>query len=199
MKRLLFGSILLISQFIFSQNIIQTDIKEKKIDYYFELEEKLGSKIYKTDEQYISVKPVTAPFIFKRKEEEIPNLLVFYTLYKKDSAIAEILYEWDVRNFEKGDNIKKSLSFNKAMIKKYYELVGEISKKYGDSKYEGNLEKLELLNSEEGLSRRDNWQISDKFKVFSYINLSEYYENNGLDITIPTHKIRFYVINEKEK
>lgn len=139
MKRLLFGYILLISQFIFSQNIIQTDIKEKKIDYYFELEKKLGSKIYKTDEEYISVKPVTAPFIFERKEKEIPNLLVFYTLNKEDSAIAEILYEWDVRNFEKGDNIKKSLRFNKAMIKKYYKLVDEISKKYGDSKYEGNL------------------------------------------------------------
>jgi len=199
MKRLLFGSILLINQFIFSQNTIQTDIKGKKIDYYFELEKKLGSKIYKTDKEYISVKPVIAPFVFERKEKEIPNLLVFYKLYKEDSAIAEILYEWDVRNFEKGDNINKSLSFNKAMIKKYYKLVDEISKKYGDSQYEGNLEKLELLNSEEGLSRRDNWQVNDKFKVFSYINLSEYYESNGLVTTIPTHRIRFYVINEEEK
>ena len=197
MKRLLFGSILLINQFIFSQNTIQTDIKGKKIDYYFELEKKLGSKIYKTDKEYISVKPVIAPFVFERKEKEIPNLLVFYKLYKEDSAIAEILYEWDVRNFEKGDNINKSLSFNKAMIKKYYKLVDEISKKYGDSQYEGNLEKLELLNSEEGLSRRDNWQVNDKFKVFSYINLSEYYESNGWVTTIPTHKIRFYVVNER--
>jgi len=199
MKRLLFGSILLISQFIFSQNTIQTDIKGKKIDYYFQLEKKLGSKIYKTDEKYISVKPVIAPFVFERKEKEIPNLLVFYKLYEEDSAIAEILYEWDVRNFEKGDNIKKSLRFNKAMIKKYYKLVDEISKKYGNSKYEGNLEKLELLNSEGGVSRSDNWQVNDKFKVFSYINLSEYYESNGLVTTIPTHRIRFYVINEEEK
>jgi hypothetical protein len=198
MKIKILGFLLLISQFYFSQNLIQVDIEGKKLGYFIKLENKLGSKIYKTDEEYISIEPVTAPVIFERKEKEIPNLLVFYKLYKKDSTIAEILYEWDVRNFEKGDNVKKSLNFNKAMIKKYHEIVDEISKKYGDSEHEGNLDKLELLTSE-GVERRDNWEINKNLKIYSYIDLSEHYESNGMVTTSPTHRIRLYVTNEKEE
>jgi hypothetical protein len=197
MKIRILSFLLLISQFYFPQNLIQVDIEGKKLDYFIKLENKLGSKIYKTDEEYTSIKPVTAPVIFERKEKEIPNLRVFYTLYKKDSTIAEILYEWDIRNFEKGYNVKKSLSFNKAMIKKYQEIVDEVSKKYGNSKHDGNLDKLDLLTSE-GIDRRDNWEINKNLKIYSYIGLSEHYESNGMVTTSPTHRIRLYVTNEKE-
>jgi hypothetical protein len=197
MKIRILSFLLLISQFYFSQNLIQVDIEGKKLDYFIKLENKLGSKIYKPDEIYTSIKPVTAPVIFERKEKEIPNLRVFYTLYKKDSTIAEILYEWDIRNFEKGDNVKKPLNFSKAMIKKYHEIVDEVSKKYGSSKHEGNLDKLGLLTSE-GIERRDNWEINKNLKIYSYIDLSEHYESNGAFTTGTTHKIRVYVTNEKE-
>ncbi|SEW20087.1 hypothetical protein SAMN05421841_1553 [Chryseobacterium wanjuense] len=189
---------LLISQFYLSQNIIQADIQGKKLDYFVQLENKLGSKIYKTDEEHISSGEVLQPVIFERKEKDIPNLLVFYTPNKKDSTISEILYEWDVYNFDKGDNVKKTLSFNKAMIKKYYQLVDEVSKKYGKSIQKGNLEKLELLNAEDGLERSDNWEINKNLKINSYIILSEYYEKNGMVTTTPTHKIRLYVTNGDE-
>jgi len=190
---------LLISQFCFSQSNIQSDFQGKKIKDFIQLENKLGSKIYKTDEQYVSLRAVLQPIIFERKEKEIPNLLVFYTPYKKDSAISEILYEWDVYNFDKGDNVKKPLSFNKAMIKKYYELVNEISNKYGKSKQDGSLENINLVNSEEGLTRRDDWEIKNNLKVYSYITLSEYYEKSGMVTTTPTHRIRLYVTHEKNQ
>ncbi|KIC63859.1 hypothetical protein [Chryseobacterium taiwanense] len=190
---------LLISQFCFSQNIVQVDIEGKKLEDFVQLENKLGSKVYKTDEEYVSPRPVLQPVIFERKEKEIPNLLVFYTPYKKDSTISEVLYEWDVYNFDKGDNVKKTLSFNKAMIKKYHELVNEVSKKYGKSKQKGNLESINLVNSKEGLKRRDDWEISKNVKVYSYIALSEYYEKNGMITTPPTHRIRLYVTNENNE
>lgn len=190
---------LLMSQFCFSQNIVQIDIERKKLEDFVQLENKLGSKAYKTDENYISPKPVLQPVIFERKEKEIPNLLVFYTPYKKDSTISEILYEWDVYNFDKGDNVQKTLSFNKAMIKKYHELVNEVSKKYGKSKQQGSLDNISLVNLKEGLKRNDNWEISKNVKVYSYITLSEYYEKNGMITTPPTHRIRLYVTNENNE
>jgi hypothetical protein len=199
MKIKISGFFLLMVQFCFSQNNIQADIQGNKLKDFIQLENKLGSKIHKTDEQYISPGPVLQPVIFERKEKEIPNLLVFYTPYKKDSTISEILYEWDVYNFDKGDNVKKPLSFNKAMIKKYHELVNEISNKYGKSKQDGSLENINLVNSEEGLTRRDDWEIKNNLKVYSYITLSEHYEKNGMVATTPTHRIRLYVTNEKDQ
>lgn len=190
---------LLMSQFYFSQNIVQTDIQGKKLKDFVQLENKLGSKIYKTDENYVSPKPVLQPVIFERKEKDIPNLLVFYTPYKKDSTISEILYEWDVYNFDKGDNVKKTLSFNKAMIKKYHELVDEVSKKYGKSKQKGSLDNISRINSEEGLERNDSWEINNNVKVYSYIALSEYYEKNGMVTTTPTHRIRLSVTHENDE
>lgn len=191
--------ILLISQFCYSQNIIQTDIQGKKLNDFIQLENKLGSKIVKTDEEYISFEPVLQPVIFERKEKEIPNLRVFYKAYKTDSVIAEILYEWDVYNFDKGENVKKPISFNKAMIKKYEELVKEISEKYGKSTQRGDLKKLELINSDDGLERSDEWNVNNALNINSDIILSEYYEKNGMVTTTPTHKIRLYVKNERKE
>jgi hypothetical protein len=198
MKRIIFGFILFTSHFYYSQNLIRTDIQEKKLDDFIKIENEIGSKLFKSDESNVSFKPVLQPIIFERKEKNIPNLLVFYTPYKDNSRIAEILYEWDVYNFDKGDNVKKSLAFNKAMIKKYYEIVDEISKKFGKSIQEGNMDNLSLLNSE-GLKRSDEWRINDSLKVNSYIALSEYYEKNGMVTTAPTHRIRMYVTNEREE
>lgn len=191
--------ILLISPFCYSQNIIQTDIQGKKLNDFIQLENKLGSKIVKTDEEYISFEPVLQPVIFERKEKEIPNLRVFYKAYKTDSVIAEILYEWDVYNFDKGENVKKPISFNKAMIKKYEELISEVSKKYGKSTQKGDLKKLELINSDDGLERSDEWNVNNSLNINSDIILSEYYEKNGMVTTIPTHKIRLYVKNERKE
>lgn len=192
-----FLSLLVISPFCFSQNLICTDIQGKKLKDFIQLENRLGNKIFKTDEEYVSVKPVLEPVIFERKEKEIPNLLVFYNGYRKDSAIAEILYEWDVYNFDKGENVKKPLSFNKAMIKKYQELISEVSKKHGKSLHRGSLDDLNLLNLNEGIHRSDEWKINNHITISAYIDLSERYEQQGMMATTPTHRIRLSVTDER--
>ncbi|AYN02356.1 hypothetical protein [Chryseobacterium sp. 3008163] len=159
----------------------------------------MGSKLFKSNEDYVSIRPVLQPVIFERKEKDIPNLLVFYTQYKEDSTLSEILYEWDVSNFEKGDNVKKSLAFNKAMVKKYQDIITEISKKYGKSVQNGNLENLKNLILEEGVNREDEWSINDSLKINSYITLSEYYNKNGMVTIAPTHRIRVYVNNKRSE
>lgn len=85
------------------------------------------------------------------------------------------------------------------MIKKYLELIGEVSKKYGKSIQEGNLDNLDLLNSSEGLHRSDEWKINDSISISANIDLSEHYERQGMMATVPTHKIRLYVTNEREE
>lgn len=183
----------------FAQNLIQIDIQNKKVKYFIDYEKKLESKPFKSDEQHISFRDVEQPIIFERKETKIPNLLVFYTYYKKDSAIAEILYEWDNYNFDKSNNTKKPISFNKEMIKKYESIISEISKKYGKSKQEGDLKNLKLINNSAGLKRSDDWQINDSLKINSYITLSEFYKKDGPVTISPTHKIRVYVTSERNE
>lgn len=197
--RKIFVLILFLSQICYSQNLIQTDFQNKKVEDFIKFENKIGSKLYKSDESYVSLRPVLEPVIFERKEKEIPNLLVFYTPYKGGSTIAEILYEWDIYNFNKEDNVKKSLSFDKAMIKKYHEIVNEISKKFGKGAQEGRLDNLKLLNSEEGIGRSDKWEINDSLTINSYIALSEYYKKDGMVTMSPTHKIRLYLNNNREE
>jgi len=179
--------------------LIQTDINGKNIKYFIDLEQNLNSEIYKSKETYISPYDVHQPIIFKRKENGIPNLLVYYTFYKKDSTISEILYEWDVYNFEKQDKNKKPLTFDKKLIKKYKSIVEEISKNYGKGRQEEDLVNLSLLNTERGLYRKDNWQVDESLTVNSSINLSEFYNKEENVTTNPTHRIRVYVTNNNDK
>ncbi len=75
-------SLFLLSPLCFSQNIIQTEIQGKKLNDFIQLENRLENKLFKTDENYVSVKPVFKPVIFERKEKDIPNLY-FITAIKK--------------------------------------------------------------------------------------------------------------------
>lgn len=198
MKSIIFLS-LLFSQVLFSQELIHTDIQGKNIKYFIDLEHNLKSEIYKSKEMYISPNDVDQPIIFRRKENEIPDLLVYYTFYKKDSTISEILYEWDIYNFEKQDKNKKSLTFDKKLINKYNSIVEEISEKYGKGRQEEDLENLSLLSTERGLYRKDDWQVNENLTVNSSINLSEFYNKEGNITTNPTHRIRVYVTNNNDK
>lgn len=198
MKSIVFLS-LLFSQVLFSQELIHTDIQGKNIKYFIDLEHNLSSEIYKSKEMYISPYDVDQPIIFKRKEKGIPDLLVYYTFYKKDSTISEILYEWDIYNFEKQDKNKKPLTFDKKLIKKYKSIVEEISEKYGKGRQEEDLENLSLLSTERGLYRKDDWQVNESLTVNSSINLSEFYNKEGNITTNPTHRIRVYVTNNNDK
>ena len=64
----------------FSQeSLLELDIHNKKIDHFENLERKLGSTKFNSDQTYISSGNVAQPVIFLRKEKNLPDLLVYYT------------------------------------------------------------------------------------------------------------------------
>ena len=181
-----------------SQNLnIELNLQNKKIDYYRNIEEKLGSKKYNTGQTYISDKAVAQPEIYLRKEKFLPDLLVYYTFFNADSAISEIRYEWDVYNFDKSDNNIKSSDFENKLIERYKQIVAFISSAYGESKEEGNLDDLSNINTPHGLRRSDVWQPNDSLKIYSYTTISNYYKKGNSFTINPTHRIRLYVYNLK--
>jgi hypothetical protein len=178
---------------------IELDIHGKKINYFRNLEEELGSTKFNSDQTYISSGNVAQPEIYLRKEKNLPDLLVYYTFFKNDSTISEINYEWDVYNFDKKDNNTQSLDFEKNLIKKYNTIIDEVSAKFGRSKVEGSLDDLSKINSSEGLTRTDTWTPSDTLKIYAYTTISNYFKKDNFVTINPTHRIRLYVYNLKEE
>jgi hypothetical protein len=178
---------------------ISTEIQGKKIGYFISLEKNLKSELFNTGQTYMSLDDSAQPIIYKRKEKEIPDLLVQYSFSKKDSIINEVLYEWDVYNFEKNDNNVKSEKFNKALIEKYKSLLKILVSKYGESKVDGNLDNLKEIESSNGLNRKDTWKPNDSLEIVMYTAISNYYKKEGFATTNPTHRIRLYITNIKKE
>lgn len=192
-------TLLLVWNFSFSQqSFIELDIHNKKIGYFRNLERSLGSTKFISDQNYISTGDLAQPEIFLRKEKNLPDLLVYYTYFKKDSIISEIHYEWDVYNFDKRDNNIKSLGFEKNLIKKYSSIIELVGSKFGKSEVEGGLDDLSKINTDEGLNRSDVWKPSDSLKIYAYTAISNYFRKDQFVTVNPTHKIRLYVYNLKE-
>jgi hypothetical protein len=182
----------------FSQEIY-TEIQGKKIGYFVNIEKKIKSELFDTNQTYLSFDDSAQPIIYKRKEVNIPDLLVQYSFSKKDSIINEVLYEWDVYNFDKNDNNIKSEKFNKALIKKYNDLLKDLTNKYGKSVVKGSLDDLNQIESDKGLSREDNWKPNDSLEIKMYTSISNYYKKEGAVSTNPRHRIRLYIKNIKKK
>ena len=197
-KTILIAFIFFQSYQTFAQEII-TEIQGKKVDYFLKVEKKLNSELFNTNQTYLSMDDSAQPIIYKRKEKEIPDLLVQYSFSKKDSIINEVLYEWDVYNFEKNENNVKSEKFNKALIEKYNNLLKTLRNKYGESKVEGSLENLKEIDSNKGLNRKDTWKPNDSLEIVMYTAISNYYKKEGFVTKNPTHRIRLYVKNIKKK
>jgi hypothetical protein len=202
MKRIAFItlSLLLILNVGYSQkSFIELDIHGKKIDYFRNLEQELGSTKFSSDQTYISSGNVAQPEIFLRKEKNLPDLLVYYTYFKNDSTISEINYEWDVYNFDKKDNNIKSLDFEKNLITKYNSIIEIISARFGESEVKGSLNDLSKINTNEGLKRSDVWKPSDSLKIYAYTTISNYFKKDGFVTVNPTHRIRLYVSNLRQE
>jgi hypothetical protein len=182
---------------IFSQEIL-TRIEGKKIDYFVNIEEKINSELFDSDQNYLSFDDSAQPIIYRRKEKDIPDLLVYYTFSKKDSIVNEILYEWDVYNFEKKDNNVKSEKFSKALIEKYVKTLEYLTRQYGKSKVEREDQDLNKIVSYDKLTREDNWRPNDSLEINMYITISNYYKKEGFSTVNPTHRIRVYVKNIKK-
>src|SRR5690606_21679979 len=127
----------------FGQNFL-FNIHDKNISEIRQIENSLGSEKIPNESNYLMSE--IQPISFRRKEKNLPDLIVQYE-YKKDSTLIEILYEWDVYNFNKKDNNKQSSKLQKAFIKKYLSIKNNISSKFGESiKDEGDLTKTELID-----------------------------------------------------
>lgn len=180
------------------ESFIELDIRNKKIDYFQHLEQRLGNSTFNTGQTFLSAGNVAQPEIYLRKEKDLPDLLVYYTYFKNDSTISVINYEWDVYNFDKKDNNIKSLDFEKDLIKKYNSIIELVSAKFGKSEVDGSLDDLSKINTNGGLRRSDTWKPSDSFKIYAYVNISNYYKKDQFVTVNPVHRIRVNVYNLKE-
>lgn len=199
MKKVLISILLIFSINLVSSQEFSTEIQGKKVGYFINIEKNLKSKLFITDANYISFDDSAQPIIYRRKEKTIPDLLVFYTFSKQDSIVKKILYEWDVNNFEKGDNNVKPEKFNKALIEKYNSLLQMLTNKYGKSETKGNLEDLKKIDADGGLKRNDIWKPNNSLEIEMYTVISNYYKTEGIATINPTHKIRLYIKSIKEE
>lgn len=193
----IFLGLFLISLPAFGQEI-DFNIHSTSLSEYLEKEKEAGSEPFQNGTRHLSFSGEGQPLSFRRKEEVIPDLIVSYKFKKKDSALTEILYEWDVRNFEKKKVNKKSRDFQKALAKKYHSLENRITRQYGQaSKLEGDLSDLARAE-DEGLQKRTIWNLNDSTEIDLYTVISNQYEKQGAITRSPTHRIRLIIRNTRK-
>ena len=190
---------LILLLFLFSTTLngqnISLSIHETSLDEYLEFEEKIGSKNIPTTSNYVSNSGNAQPIKFLRKESLVPDLIVFYYFKKADSTMSRILYEWDVRNFEKQDNNQKTADFQKALVDKYKELKKSISNEFGEPEVKSNYSNLARYDQDFFFEESSNWKPNDSTEIEMYTTVSNYYEKKGMVTINPTHRIRLYVKN----
>jgi len=74
---------------------VELEIHKKKIRDFINIEQGLGSEKVENEATYVTQKGVAQPFLFKRKQTKLPDLIITYFFFDKDSSISSILYEWD--------------------------------------------------------------------------------------------------------
>jgi hypothetical protein len=184
--------LILIGRYTYSQPL-ELDTHHKKLADFLQLENSLGSLRLEDKSNYISGEGVAQPVEFKRKEKGIPDLLVNYFYYKKDSAIDYILYEWDEKNFNRGqENTQLSSTEINALINKYKYLYNRVVQRFGKSDSTGSLTDLSKIKTGD-FKREDTWKPDDSTSLNLYIVLSSKYEKNGPVTIDPTYLIRLYI------
>jgi hypothetical protein len=183
---------------IIAQEII-TEIRAKKVSYFINIENKLKSELFDTNQTYMSMDDSAQPIIYRRKEKNIPDLLVHYSFSKKDSIINNVLYEWDAYNFEKQDNNQKTENFEKSLIEKYKNLKKSLINKFGQPETKNNYSNLAKYEQKNFFEENSNWKPNDSTEIEMYAVVSNHYENKGAVTINPTHRIRLYIRNIKKK
>jgi len=171
---------------------IATEIEGKTAKQFFILEKRLGNKTFIGAYDIVVPMGMATPVVFRRKETSIPDMLVTYTFNEKDSLIQKIEYEIDMINFDReAKGIPKEMQ--KAMIKKYNELLAYLSKKLGKSEQEGDLSDLAKLDQPKGLRRSDSWAPNDTTNIDLYSIFSNRNEETGNIKTRATNRIRLSI------
>ena len=173
------------------------DIQNTSLKEYIEKEKALGGERIPNTSNYISFGGEAQPIKFQRIEKIIPDLITYLYFKEKDSTMMEVMYEWDVRNFNEED-APQSKKFQKKLIQKYKKLEQQITKLYGEPNSRGDLSDLDQVNQKRGLERNCKWNIDDTTEIVLYIVVSNYYEKRGIITINPTHKIRLYIKNKRK-
>jgi len=187
----------LISIPLYSQDLF-LQIQGKKIDDAVQQEERAGGKRIENNFRYMSGKGISQPVRFTRKQNDLPNLITSIFSFEKDSTIYKINYEWHDDTTRTENNKRASSNEINAFVTKYKDLRAHISKVYGESNGNGNLENLSAIDSGH-FERRDKWETKDSTEVELYMVLSSKYEKNGAVTKIPTYRINLDITNLSSK
>lgn len=192
-KLMLLAALFLLSPLARAQSL-SLDVHTGKLADHINLEKRLNSEQIENKSQYLLEQGVAQPIIYRRKQENVPDLLCYYFYYEKDSAIQYILYEWDETNF-KGymDSARKTTAEIKNYISTHDALYAQISGRYGKGEQEGDLSDISKV--EEGIQRKDTWKPDDSTEIRLETGLSNKYLKNGAVTINPTFRIRLYVVN----
>jgi hypothetical protein len=189
---------LLIAITVFGQNY-NFDIHNITLVEYLKIEKKFENERIQNKSTYYSGQDIAQPIQFQRKEKTIPDCIVSYQFYKKDSTLTEVKYEWDVSNFEKKDNNQKSEKFGKEFISKYKKLKKEISKSFGEPKTRNNYSNLAQYEQKSFFEENSTWKPNDSTEIEMYATVSNYYEKKGAMTINPVHRIRLYIKNQSKQ
>jgi hypothetical protein len=193
-KHLLTIGLILTASSVFSQNII-LDFHKKNLADFINVEKSLNSqRVIDSSTDYVSGDDLAQPVLFRRTEKHLPDLIVYY-YFKKDSTLADILYEWDEKNCKNyNDTAIISQQEITAFIDKYKELYDEISKVYGEGSKDGD---LDTYSKTKEVERQDVWETKDNTEIELYITLSSEYSKSAFATINPTYRIRLYIKNTK--
>jgi len=150
------------------------------------------SELIKDNSQYMNGEDTGQPIIYKRTQSGLPDLLVYYFPFKRDSSISSIRYTWTDKEAP-----VRPLNELKSYISKYKELLGYITAKYGKSNSKGNLDDLSLIDTK-GLTRNDSW-VNDTTNIEMYITLYNKHVVQGNMTINPTHTLTLFVRSPSEK
>ncbi|MXV14782.1 hypothetical protein [Hufsiella ginkgonis] len=183
---------------VFAQDVLP-DVHGQKLAGLLKAEQKAGGELFTLKTTFIPESGVAQPFVFRRKQRNLPDLLIYYFFFKRDSAIRYVLYEWDGANFGGYDaKAPAPPATVTAFLNKYNELATRITRTYGIGKTEGDLTGLSK-NPAGRYQRSDEWKPNDSTRVLLSSVLSGKYEKRGNTEEIPAYRIRLYLWNESAR
>ena len=196
MNRLLLTiGLILITISTYSQGI-ELNIHKNKVAHFLKVEKELKSERFEDNVTYFSQKGIAQPILFKRKQSNLPDLIISYFYFQKDSIISSLHYEWNDK-IANGQNPKKTIEEINSFIDKYKELYNQIFKTFGESKSEGDLKDLSKIETGD-FEKTDTWKPDDSTDIELYTVLSSKYEKKGATTINPTYRIRLNIRNNSK-
>lgn len=173
------------------------ETRGKTIGYFIHVEDKLGSAAYKYRYSYIGKSGLAQPIQYRRREKDVPDLLVTYYFYQSDSVIDKIEYNWNESQFRDTFDSKDRKSPAEIMpyLKRYNEIYSDIRAQYGEGKMQGNMDTSGITSDQFRLENEVRWQSKDSSKLALSIYLSNKYIVSGNTYSYPQYHIKLTIEN----